>query len=157
MFARSVLSAHRAVAIRAVSVPSPAAVALQRVRFASTLPSYELIKVEKKPADRTALITLNRPKQLNALCDALIKELNECTALLDKDPEVGCIVITGSERAFAAGADIKEMRPRGWVDSYMNNSLGQWADLTNIQTPVIAAVNGFALGGKWLIGSLSLT
>jgi len=106
-----------------------------------------MIKVEKKPGDRTAIVHLNRPKQLNALCDTLINELNQCTALLDKDPEVGCIVITGSEKAFAAGADIKEMRPRDWVDSYTNNALGQWADLTKIQTPVIAAVNGYALGG----------
>ena len=119
-------------------------------RFSSTssFPSFELIKVEKRPEDRTALIRLDRPKQLNALCDALINELNQCVALLDKDPQVGCIVITGSDKAFAAGADIKEMRPRGAIDSYTGNALGQWADLTSIQTPVIAAVNGYALGGK---------
>ena len=110
--------------------------------------SFQHLLVEKRAQDRTALIRLNRPKQLNALCDALIEELNTCTRALDKDGEVGCIVITGSEKAFAAGADIKEMRPRGWVDSYVNNALGQWGELTKIQTPVIAAVNGYALGGK---------
>jgi enoyl-CoA hydratase/carnithine racemase len=109
--------------------------------------AYQHLIVEKRADERTALIRLNRPKQLNALCDALIQELNQCTSQLDRDPQVGCIVITGSEKAFAAGADIKEMRPRGWVDSYVNNALGQWADLTKIQTPVIAAVNGYALGG----------
>ena len=115
---------------------------------AASLPQFNLIQVEKRHADRTALIRLNRPKQLNALCDALIGELNTCTTILDKYPDVGCIVITGSEKAFAAGADIKEMRPRGWVDSYTGNALGQLADLVKIQTPVIAAVNGYALGGK---------
>jgi enoyl-CoA hydratase len=109
--------------------------------------AYQHIIVEKREAERTVLIKLNRPKQLNALCDALIAELNHSTASLDKDISVGCIVLTGSEKAFAAGADIKEMRPRGWVDSYLNNSLAQWADLTKIQTPIIAAVNGYALGG----------
>lgn len=107
---------------------------------------YNLIKVEH--IDRVAVITLNRPKQLNALCDELIGEINACTQALDKNPDCGCIIITGSgEKAFAAGADIKEMRPRNFVSSYTNNALAQWADLTEIQTPIIAAVNGFALGG----------
>ena len=115
--------------------------------FSSDAPSFQYLLLEKRAVDRTALIRLNRPKQLNALCDGLIDELNQATAQFDKDPEVGCIVITGSDRAFAAGADIKEMRPRGWVDSYTTNAMAQWADLTHIQTPIIAAVNGFALGG----------
>ncbi|KAH9259231.1 hypothetical protein BASA81_002274 [Batrachochytrium salamandrivorans] len=115
-------------------------------RLFTTTAKYNLITLERH--DRVAVITLNRPKQLNALCDELIGELNECTKTLDKSADCGCIIITGSgEKAFAAGADIKEMRPRAFVDSYMNNSLSQWANLTEIQTPIIAAVNGFALGG----------
>jgi enoyl-CoA hydratase/carnithine racemase len=116
-------------------------------RWLSSSMAYQHIIVEKREQERVALIKLNRPKQLNALCDALILELNHSTSLLDKDPSIGCIVLTGSEKAFAAGADIKEMRPRKFVDSYVNNSLSQWADLTKIQTPIIAAVNGYALGG----------
>ena len=112
---------------------------------AASLPSYDNILVEKR--GRVALITLNRPKALNALCDALIADLNDATSILDQDPDTGAIVITGSEKAFAAGADIKEMAPRGYVDSYMQNKFSEWADLMKVQTPVIAAVNGFALGG----------
>jgi len=121
-----------------------------RRRFLSTAaasPAFQYLTVEKHAEKRIALVRLNRPKQLNALCDDLVHELNACTKALDQDEQVGCLVLTGSERAFAAGADIKEMRPRGWVDSLTKNALAHWADLTKIQTPIIAAVNGFALGG----------
>jgi enoyl-CoA hydratase len=104
------------------------AFALRR-RLQSTLAStYQYIQLET--IERVALIRLNRPKQLNALCDELMDELNHCTSLLDKDSKIGCIIITGSgEKAFAAGADIKQMIPRQFVDSYMNNSLGHWANV----------------------------
>ena len=115
--------------------------------LSSSAAGYENILVEKRPADRTALVTLNRPKALNALCDALISELNHATKELDLDPEVGAIVVTGSSKAFAAGADIKEMAPRDYIQCYTKNMFADWANLSKVQTPTIAAVNGFALGG----------
>ena len=120
-----------------------------RAFFSSSVPglasSYDNILVEKR--GRVGLITLNRPKALNALCDALIADVNHATTSLDADPDTGAIVITGSEKAFAAGADIKEMAPRGYVESYSANKFSEWADIMKVQTPIIAAVNGFALGG----------
>jgi enoyl-CoA hydratase len=108
----------------------------------------QYITVERRGANNSVgLITLNRPKQLNALCDGLINELNEQVELLDKDPAVGAIVITGSEKAFAAGADIKEMAPKSYMDAYKSDMLAHWHQLTKVHKPVIAAVNGFALGG----------
>lgn len=92
-------------------------------------------------------MTLNRPKQLNALCDGLISELNKSLQEFDKNPAVGAIVITGSEKAFAAGADIKEMLVQTFPNTYVNNMLGEWDHITNIKKPIIAAVNGYALGG----------
>jgi enoyl-CoA hydratase len=78
-----------------------------------------------------------KPTQaLNALCDKLIAELNDATRKLDHSAEIGAIVITGDERAFAAGADIKEMAPRTHVENYTKNKFSEWADLTKIQTPV---------------------
>eukprot|EP00941_MAST-03F_sp_MAST-3F-sp1_P006549 g6549.t1 len=97
--------------------------------------------------ERVALITLNRPKALNALCNQLINELNDCTRKLDLDPSCRAIVITGSEKAFAAGADIKEMCENDYITCYSTNMFANWADLMKIQTPTIAAVNGYALGG----------
>jgi enoyl-CoA hydratase/carnithine racemase len=94
-----------------------------------------------------ALITLNRPKALNALCDELIAELNTATSAMDKDPAVKAIVITGSERAFAAGADITEMCERDYMEAFRTNMFEVWGDLARIKTPTIAAVRGFALGG----------
>mmetsp|Transcript_35213 Transcript_35213/g.43457 ORF Transcript_35213/g.43457 Transcript_35213/m.43457 type:complete len:255 (-) Transcript_35213:247-1011(-) len=105
-----------------------------------------MITVQKMEG-RVALVTLNRPKALNALCSPLIDELNDATKALDLDDDVGAIVVTGSEKAFAAGADIKEMAPLDYVSNYTKNFVGQWPDISKIQTPTIAAVNGFALGG----------
>jgi len=105
-----------------------------------------MVKVEKREG-RVALIELYRPKALNALCNQLVEELNHATKMLDTDPQVGAMVITGSEKAFAAGADIKEMAPMDYVTTYTNNMFANWANLSRIQTPTIAAVNGFALGG----------
>eukprot|EP00343_Euplotes_focardii_P009517 CAMPEP_0205827216 /NCGR_PEP_ID=MMETSP0206-20130828/31265_1 /ASSEMBLY_ACC=CAM_ASM_000279 /TAXON_ID=36767 /ORGANISM="Euplotes focardii, Strain TN1" /LENGTH=259 /DNA_ID=CAMNT_0053127905 /DNA_START=87 /DNA_END=866 /DNA_ORIENTATION=+ len=105
----------------------------------------EFILAEKR--DNVGLITLNRPKALNALCDGLVKELNSQLRQFDQDPEIGAIVLTGSDRAFAAGADIKEMANQQFPDTYKNDMLAFWNDVTQIRTPTIAAVNGFALGG----------
>lgn len=93
------------------------------------------------------MVTLNRPKALNALCDDLINELNAQLKVFDADPSVGAIVVTGSERAFAAGADIKEMCDKTYMEAYKTDMLSHWTDITRIKKPVIAAVNGFALGG----------
>ncbi|RHZ80305.1 hypothetical protein Glove_137g148 [Diversispora epigaea] len=97
--------------------------------------------------DKVGLITLNRPKALNALSTDLFHELNDVLEKFDNDPNVGAIVITGSERAFAAGADIKEMVDKTFAQVYKKNFLGDWGKINGIKKPIIAAVNGFALGG----------
>jgi len=96
---------------------------------------------------KVGLITLNRPKALNALNSELFHELNEATKAYDADPGIGAIVLTGSEKAFAAGADIKEMKDQTSIDCYRTDFLGHWSQITKIRKPIIAAVNGFALGG----------
>jgi len=107
---------------------------------------YEMILAETR--GRVGLITLNRPKALNALCDQLMTELGEALRAMDADGGVGAIVLTGSERAFAAGADIKEMRERAYPGVYFDDFIGKrWEAVLGIQKPVIAAVAGFALGG----------
>ncbi len=94
------------------------------------------------------LITLNRPKQLNALNDALMDELGQAMTEADADPGVGCIVITGSEKAFAAGADIGAMATYSYMDVYLGNYITRnWEQMRQVRKPVIAAVAGFALGG----------
>lgn len=100
-----------------------------------------------KPETGVGLITLNRPKALNALSSPLMLELNEALAEFDADDSVGAIVLTGSERAFAAGADIKEMKDKEFSDVYKNRFLENWTAMTKIRKPVIAAVSGYALGG----------
>jgi enoyl-CoA hydratase len=97
---------------------------------------------------RTALITLNRPKQLNALNDALMDQLGEALLRFDADDTVGCIVITGSERAFAAGADIGAMATKTFDEAYGQDFITRnWETIRRVRKPVIAAVAGFALGG----------
>ncbi len=97
---------------------------------------------------RTALITLHRPKQLNALNDALMDELGAALKACDADETVGCIVITGSEKAFAAGADIGAMAAWSYMDVYKSDYITRnWETIRGIRKPVIAAVAGFALGG----------
>ena len=93
------------------------------------------------------LIRLNRPQQLNALCDQLMAELGDALAAFDADPAVGAIVLTGSEKAFAAGADIKEMKDRGFPATYVQDFIAPWERILSVKKPVIAAVSGFALGG----------
>jgi enoyl-CoA hydratase len=115
--------------------------------------SYENISVETRDAAapealRAGWITLNRPKQLNALNDALMDELGTALLAFDADDTVGCIVITGSEKAFAAGADIGAMARLNYVDVLRQDFITRnWETLVRVRKPVIAAVAGFALGG----------
>ncbi|MFI6584426.1 enoyl-CoA hydratase [Embleya sp. NPDC050493] len=106
---------------------------------------YETILVERH--DRTALITLNRPKALNALNLRVMAEVVDAATTLDRDPDVGALVITGSAKAFAAGADIKEMQPNDYMDVYLSDWFSAWDRLGDVRTPTIAAVSGYALGG----------
>jgi len=107
--------------------------------------SYENILVETRGA--VGLITLNRPQALNALCDALIRELGQALDAFEADDAVGAIVLTGSDKVFAAGADIKEMQSRSFVDVYLGDFVKSWERVTLCRKPVIAAVAGYALGG----------
>jgi len=108
--------------------------------------AYENILVETR--DRVGLITLNRPEALNALNDDLIRELGEALDAFDADDGIGAIVLTGSDKAFAAGADIKQMRDMTFMDAYNRNFItGTWEKVATTRKPVIAAVAGFALGG----------
>ncbi|MFF2074017.1 enoyl-CoA hydratase [Kitasatospora sp. NPDC058162] len=107
--------------------------------------TYETILVERK--GRVGLITLNRPKALNALNTQLMNEVVAAATAFDRDPEIGCLVITGSEKAFAAGADIKEMQGNRFPDVYLDDWLGPWDRFGALRKPVVAAVAGFALGG----------
>jgi len=110
--------------------------------------THEYIITEKRGAKQNVgYIQLNRPKALNALCDGLMKELSAALAGFDSDPEVGAIVLTGSQRAFAAGADIKEMENLEFPGTYTSGFLKGWDAVARTRKPIIAAVNGFALGG----------
>jgi enoyl-CoA hydratase len=107
--------------------------------------SYQNILVETH--DSVGLIRLNRPDALNALNSGLIGELNEALDAFEANDAIGCIVLTGSEKAFAAGADIKEMQSKSYMDTYMGDFIGKWERITTVRKPVIAAVAGYALGG----------
>ena len=108
--------------------------------------AYENILVETK--GRVGIIRLNRPKALNALCDALVRELGQALDGFENDPNIGAVVLTGSEKAFAAGADIKEMKDRSYMDVYLQDFITNgWERVTTFRKPIIAAVAGFALGG----------
>jgi len=112
--------------------------------------TYECILTELRGSGprKTGLITLHRPKQLNALNDTLMDELGAALKAYDADDSVGCIVITGSEKAFAAGADISAMAGWGYMDVYTSDYITRnWETIRSIRKPVIAAVAGFALGG----------
>jgi enoyl-CoA hydratase len=107
---------------------------------------YEMIATETQ--GRVAVVRLNRPQALNALCDQLMEELGQALRGFDADPGIAAIVITGSEKAFAAGADIKEMQGRTYPAVYLDDFIGKrWEAVTQVQKPVIAAVAGYALGG----------
>jgi len=108
---------------------------------------YENILVESRYKEHIALVRLNRPKALNALSQPLMNELRDALQALDKDEAVRVIVITGNEKAFAAGADIKQMVDKSPVDMLKEDQFSTWDQLYKIKKPVIAAVSGFALGG----------
>ncbi|MCH2549795.1 MAG: enoyl-CoA hydratase [Alphaproteobacteria bacterium] len=108
--------------------------------------TYKNIEIEF--IGKVGLVRLNRPKALNALCDELISELGHALDDFEKNDEVRCVVLTGSEKAFAAGADIKEMAPKTYMSAYMEDFITNgWEKVTVCRKPVIAAVSGFALGG----------
>src|SRR5690606_32908271 len=106
---------------------------------------YDTILVETR--GRVGLITLNRPKALNALSSRMAEEIVGAAEAFDANARIGAIVITGSERAFAAGADIKEMQSKTFIDAYMGDLYSAWERLTRVRKPLIAAVAGYALGG----------
>ncbi|XP_062459159.1 enoyl-CoA hydratase, mitochondrial [Pezoporus occidentalis] len=110
--------------------------------------AFQYLAVQKTGARQSVgLIQLNRPQALNALCDGLMEELGHVLQTLQNDPQVGAIVITGSEKAFAAGADIKEMQNKTFQECYSSRFLVGWDKVSTIRKPIIAAVNGYALGG----------
>src|SRR5215213_2883725 len=109
--------------------------------------AYELIEVRTE-AGKVGVITLNRPKQLNALNNQLMDELGAAMKAFDADDAIGCMIVTGSEKAFAAGADIGAMASYSFADVYKGDYITRnWETIRSIRKPVIAAVSGFALGG----------
>ena len=106
---------------------------------------YENILVETH--GRVGLVRLNRPKALNALNAVLIEDLNAALEAFERDSGIGAIVLTGSEKAFAAGADIKEMQDKSFTDAFLGDFVSRWENITRVRKPIIAAVAGFALGG----------
>jgi enoyl-CoA hydratase len=107
--------------------------------------SYEFITLEQK--GRVGVITLNRPRQLNALSSGLMKELGKALAACDADGGIGAIVLAGSEKAFAAGADIAAMKDFSYMHAYLTDYVTDWEHFRGVRKPVIAAVAGYALGG----------
>lgn len=105
----------------------------------------ETVKMERR--GRVAILTIDRPKALNALNGQVLEDMLEAALPLDADREIGCIVVTGSDRAFAAGADIKEMNEKSYMDMYYNDYFSGWDRFARLRTPKIAAVAGYALGG----------
>ncbi|HWH36614.1 MAG TPA: enoyl-CoA hydratase-related protein [Candidatus Limnocylindrales bacterium] len=107
--------------------------------------AYDTILVETR--GKVGLVTLNRPQALNALNSTVVGEINRALDGFEADPNVGCVVITGSEKAFAAGADIKEMQSKGFPDTYLEDFITAWDRVASRRKPIVAAVAGFALGG----------
>ncbi len=108
--------------------------------------AYETILVDRE--DEVGIITLNRPDALNALNGQLMDEMGSALDVFETDDGIGCVVITGSNRAFAAGADIKEMQPKGYMDVFTEDFITRnWERVTRCRKPVVAAVAGFVLGG----------
>lgn len=100
-----------------------------------------------RPSPGVALIALNRPKALNALNAAHFQDISDAMKEADEDASIGAMILTGSERAFAAGADIKEMKDKSFAEAYTTNFLANWEVIAKLKKPVIAAVSGYALGG----------
>ena len=113
--------------------------------MSGTATPYETVLCTRR--DRVGLVTLNRPKALNALSTQLMAELTDALVALDRDAGIGCIVLTGSDRAFAAGADIREMAGQGAMDMRRSDFFADWEAVARLRTPLIAAVAGVALGG----------
>jgi enoyl-CoA hydratase len=107
--------------------------------------AYETILVETRGP--VGVITLNRPKALNALNSQLVGELNRALRAMDGDPQIAVVVLTGSERAFAAGADIKEMQDKTFISAFQGDFIASWQEVATRRKPLIAAVAGYALGG----------
>jgi enoyl-CoA hydratase len=107
--------------------------------------AYANIEVETH--DKVGLIRLNRPQALNALNSALIDELGAALDQFERDKDIGCMIVTGSSKAFAAGADIKEMQAKTYADAYLGDFIASWERVSRTRKPIIAAVAGFALGG----------
>jgi enoyl-CoA hydratase len=107
--------------------------------------TYQNILVETK--GRVGVIRLNRPQALNALNRALITELSQAIEAYEADGNIGCMLITGNEKAFAAGADIKEMAEKSFIEAYLGNFAADWDRAARARKPIVAAVAGFALGG----------
>ncbi len=106
---------------------------------------YETVIVERDGA--VGIIRLNRPKALNALSRQLVAELNQALDAFEADAAIGAVVVTGSDKAFAAGADIREMQPLSYVELLENDFVAAWERIARLRKPVVAAVAGFALGG----------
>jgi len=116
--------------------------------YSSSVTQREFVLTDKIGAKKNVgLITLNRPKALNALCDGLMKDLSDAIDEFENDDEIATLMITGKGRAFAAGADIKEMQSRTFAEVYGGNFLSHWLRVSQCKKPVLAAVNGYALGG----------
>ena len=109
------------------------------------MPDFQFILTEEQGG--AGLVRLNRPKELNALNSGLMEELVTALEAFDRQPGIGCLVISGSERAFAAGADIKEMAAASAVEMLLRDNIGRWDRLKRLKKPLIAAVSGFCLGG----------
>ncbi|MBI3760313.1 MAG: enoyl-CoA hydratase/isomerase family protein [Chloroflexi bacterium] len=107
--------------------------------------TYQFILTETR--ERVGLVRLNRPKELNALNSMVMEELAVALEEFDRDPGIGCMVVTGDERAFAAGADIKEMAGATTVEMVQRDAIARWDRLKRIKKPIVAAVSGFCLGG----------
>jgi enoyl-CoA hydratase len=107
--------------------------------------SYETVIVETR--GRVGIVRLNRPQVLNALNALLVREIIAATEAFEADPGIGCIILTGSEKAFAAGADIKEMADKSFMEAFMSDFVSDWERFIRLRKPIIAAVAGYALGG----------
>jgi len=135
------------VSVSCAKVLSPPSSAKNFRWFSSLKDSYDNVKVDLSN-DGVGIIQLHRPKALNALSDALFADLIHAATALDKEHEdIGCLIVTGSTKAFAAGADISEMKDKTFDQTYKTNMFQQWNDITKISKPIIAAVNGYCLGG----------
>uniref|UniRef100_A0A663DV39 Enoyl-CoA hydratase, mitochondrial n=1 Tax=Aquila chrysaetos chrysaetos TaxID=223781 RepID=A0A663DV39_AQUCH len=143
---RAVLRSAAAARRRALLPPPPRP--LLRARACSAGAPFQYLAVQKTGARQSVgLIQLNRPQALNALCEGLMEELRRALEDLENDSQVGAIVITGSQKAFAAGADIKEMQNKTFQECYSSSFLAGWDKVSTVRKPIIAAVNGYALGG----------